>query len=51
MSTENGNTIVRADTQPVFKRKPVILTPTAQKEVNRLLQGEDKAGLGLRLGN
>ncbi|HCX21200.1 MAG TPA: iron-sulfur cluster assembly accessory protein [Cytophagales bacterium] len=50
MSTETGNTIARADTEPVFKRKPVILTPAAQQEVSRLLQDEDKAGLGLRLG-
>ena len=50
MSAENGNTIVRADTEPIFKRKPVILTPVAQQEVSRLLQDEDKVGLGLRLG-
>ena len=50
MSIETKSIITRADTEPVFKRKPVILTPTAQKEVNRLLQDEDKAGLGLRLG-
>jgi len=50
MNSKTGNTITRADTEPVFKRKPVILTPAAQKEVTRLLQDEDKAGLGLRLG-
>jgi iron-sulfur cluster assembly protein len=50
MNSKTGNTIARADTEPVFKRKPVILTPAAQQEVNRLLQDEDKAGLGLRLG-
>ena len=50
MNRKTENHIPRADTEPVFKRKPVILTPAAQQEVNRLLQDEDKAGLGLRLG-
>ena len=30
--------------------KVVILTPAAQKEVRRLLEDDDKAGMGLRLG-
>ena len=50
MNKKIGNVTPQADTQPAFKIKPVILTPTAQSEVNRLLQDEDKIGLGLRLG-
>ena len=30
--------------------KVVILTPAAQKEVRRLLEDDDKTGMGLRLG-
>ena len=34
----------------LLKERVVILTPAAQEEVHRLLQDEDKAGMGLRLG-
>jgi len=34
----------------VPKGRVVILTPAAQKEVRRLLEDDDKAGMGLRLG-
>ena len=35
---------------PIPMGRVVILTPSAQKEVQKLLKDEDKAGMGLRLG-
>ena len=36
--------------ETISKGRVVILTPLAQKEVRRLLEDDDKAGFGLRLG-
>ena len=42
--------ITTGDTSPTAAIRIVILTPAAQAEVRRLLEDEDKAGMGLRLG-
>jgi len=42
--------ITTGDTPPTAAIRIVILTPAAQSEVRRLLEDEDKAGMGLRLG-
>ena len=42
--------IMTGDAPPTAAIRIVILTPAAQSEVRRLLEDEDKAGMGLRLG-
>jgi iron-sulfur cluster assembly accessory protein len=39
-----------ATDNPVIKGSIVMLTPPAQNEVRRLLEDDDKGGMGLRLG-
>lgn len=50
MSTETQSTENSLSAAPIPKGRVVILTPTAQTEVRRLLEDDDKAGFGLRLG-
>ena len=50
MNTESQSTENSLSAAPIPKGRVVILTPTAQTEVRRLLEDDDKAGFGLRLG-
>ena len=50
MNTESQSTENSLSAALIPKGRVVILTPTAQTEVRRLLEDDDKAGFGLRLG-
>mgnify|MGYP001179861721 CR=1 FL=1 len=50
MSAETTTNGTSQKMPPIPKGRVVILTPSAQEEVRRLLQDDDKAGMGLRLG-